>query len=56
MNLVGMITVVETSDQCKYFITQDRINNHVEIFYGEEKSSEVNREGHEIEGSFAFTF
>lgn len=43
-----MITVVETPPQSKHFTTQDRINNHLYIFYAEEKSSEINTEGHEI--------
>lgn len=56
MKLLSMITVVETPEECKHFITQDRINNHLQMFYVKENSSEVNREGPETEGSFACTF
>lgn len=29
MMLISMIAVVETPEECKHFITQERINNHL---------------------------
>lgn len=56
MKLISMITVVETSPQSKHFTAQDRIDNHLYLFYAKEENLEINTEGHEVEGNFACNF